>query len=105
MQSHSLYQLTKVPLATFRGNRFNIIFFDAGILYYLREAIEGFFEAGLSTGNQLLRAVEADSKITEYWSACRALGLISKFITGPFWRLLESDVTILEMNKEYGVCV
>ena len=61
LQSHSLYRLTKVSLATFQGNRFNIIFFDAGILYYLREAIEEFFEAGLSTGNQLLRAIEADS--------------------------------------------
>ena len=37
----------------------------------------------------------------EYWAACRALGLISKFVTGPFWRLLESDTSILEMNAKY----
>lgn len=101
LQSHDLYRLKKVPLASFRGNRFNIIFMDAGILYHLKQAIHDFFTTGLSTGNQLLKAVEADSKVNEYWAACRALGLINKFITGPFWRLLESDTPILEMNKKY----
>lgn len=99
LQSHDLYHLKKVPLASFRGNRFNIIFFDAGILYYLKHAIHDYFTTGLSTGNQLLKSVEADSKVNEYWAACRSLGLISKFITGPFWRLLESDTPILEMNN------
>ena len=37
----------------------------------------------------------------EYWAACRALGLVNKFITGPFWRLLESNTPILEMNEKY----
>ena len=88
-------------MASFRGNRFNIIFFDAGILYYLKRAIHDFFATRLSTGNQLLKAVEADSKVDEYWAKCRALGLINKFVTGPFWRLLESDTPILEMNEKY----
>lgn len=101
LQSHDQYHLKKVPLASFRGNRFNIIFFDAGILYYLKLAIHDFFVTGLSTGNQLLKAVEADSNVAEYWAACRALGLINKFVTGPFWRLLESDTPILEMNAKY----
>ena len=100
-QTHSEYHLKKVPLASFRGNRFNIIFLDAGILYYLKQAIDDFFDTGLSTGNQLLKAVEADSKVKEYWAVCRALGLVNKIVTGPFWRLLESDVPILEMNKKY----
>ena len=101
LQSHNEYHLKKVPLASFRGNRFNIIFLDAGILYFLRKAIDDFFNTGLSTGNQLLKAVEADSKIDEYWAICKALGLISKIVTGPFWRLLESPLPILEMNKQY----
>ena len=31
----------------------------------------------------------------------QSLGLISKFVTGPFWRLLESETPILEMNVKY----
>ena len=50
---------------------------------------------------QLLKAVEADAKVEEFWAACRALGLISKFVTGPFWRILESETPILEMNVKY----
>ena len=80
LQSHDLYRLKKVP--------FNVIFFDGGILYYLKQAICDSFETGISTGNQLLKAVEADSKVHGYWAACRALGLINKFVTGPFCRLL-----------------
>ena len=63
---------------------------DAGVLYFLRKAIDDFFDTGLSTGNQLLKAVEADSNVNAYWATCNALGLISKIVTGPFWRLLES---------------
>ena len=101
LQSHSLYHLRTVPLASFRGNRFNILFYNGGILYYLRQAVIDFFETGLSTGNQLLKAVEADSKVEEYWAAFRALGLISKIVPGTFWRLLKSETLILEMNVKY----
>jgi len=77
------------------------MFLDAGILYYLKKAIHDFFNTGLSTGNQLLKAVKTDSKVDEYWVVCNALGIVNKIITGPFWRLLESDVHILEMNEKY----
>ena len=29
------------------------------------------------------------------------LGLINKFVTGPLWRLLESAINILDINKRY----
>ncbi len=75
------------------------MFYDAGILYYLKEAVNEFFKTGLSTGNQLLKSVEADSTVEEFWAACRSLGLINKFVTGPFW---ESDNhSILDMNEKY----
>ena len=82
VQAH--YSMKRLPLASFRGNRFNILFYDAGALYHLQSAIkEFFFASGLSTDNKLLKAVEADSKVSEFWAGCRALGLVSKFVTGP----------------------
>ena len=63
----SVYHLKKVPLASFHGNRFNILFYDAGMIYYLKQAIQDFFETGISTGNQLLKAVEADSKVDVFF--------------------------------------
>ena len=37
----------------------------------------------------LIQALQADVKVPEFWAGCRALGLVNKFVTGPFWRLLE----------------
>lgn len=31
------------PLATFKGNRFNIIFYDAGALFYIADLVKSFF--------------------------------------------------------------
>ena len=38
-----------------------------------------FFASSLSTDNKLLKVVEADSKVSEFWAGCRALGLVSTF--------------------------
>ena len=54
------------------------------------------------TPNQLLRAVLVDIQVPEYIAGCKALGLISKIITGPLWRVLEfNHISILDMNERY----
>ncbi|CAC5383514.1 unnamed protein product [Mytilus coruscus] len=53
------------------------------------------------TNNGLLRAVSLDIKEDLYLAGCKSFGLISKLITGPLWRLLESPGHILEINKFY----
>ena len=89
------------PLITFRGNRFNVLFHNAGALYYIAPLAMEFLEAWGAV-NQLLRAVIADLKVPQYIAGCRALGLVSKCVTGPLWRLLESpDVSILDMSHWY----
>ena len=95
------YHTKRVPLASFCGNRFNILFHNGGALYFLWSAIKEFFAQELATNNLLIQALQADVKVPEFWAGCRALGLVNKFVTGPFWRLLESEVTITEMNNSY----
>ena len=51
--------------------------------------------------NKQLKTVYPDLQIKSYLCGCRALGLINKFVTGPLWRLLESGIHILDMNKHY----
>ena len=51
--------------------------------------------------NKLLKAVHSDLQIKSYLCGCRAFGLMNKFVTGPLWRLPESDIHILDMNKHY----
>ena len=49
--------------------------------------------------NGLLKAVEADLNEPFYIASCKALGLISKFITTPLWTKLEDkEIHILDMS-------
>ena len=94
----------KNPLATFRGNRFNILFYDAGVVYYLSPLIKSFFTQVWQTPNQLLKAIMTDIEVSEYLAGCRALGLVNKIITAPLWRVMESDsrdTSILDMNRRF----
>ena len=91
---------SNVPFIPFKGNRFNVLFCNGGILYFLYNHLKHFFES-VKDENKLLKAVHSDLQIKSYLCGCRALGLINKFVTGPLWRLLESGIHILDMNKQY----
>ena len=94
--------LPKNPLESFRGNRFNILFYDAGAVFHISPLIEKFFTEVWQTPNQLLRAVFSDVKVPEYRAGCKALGLVNKIVTGPLWRVLETqDISILDMNEKF----
>ena len=71
------YHTKRVPLASFRGNRFNILFHNGGALYFLRSTIKQFFAQELATNNLLIQALQADVKVPEFWAGCRALGLVN----------------------------
>ena len=90
------------PIAKFQGNRFNIIFYNAAGVYFLRNDLIQYLEELHHTRlNQLLQTVLRDLKTSEFIIGCRSLGIISKCITGPLWRLLESSKTMSEIGKVY----
>ena len=92
--------LTSVPFIPFKGNRFNILFYNGGIAFYMYEHCLRFFE-GVKDDNKLLNAVYHDMQVPPYIAGCSALGLVNKYVTGPLWRLLESGIHILDMNTHY----
>ena len=91
---------SNVPFIPFKGNRFNVLFYNGGILYFLYNHLKHFFES-VKDENKLLKAVYSDLQIKSYLCGCKALGLINKFVTGPLGRLLESGIHIFHMNKHY----
>ena len=53
--------------------------------------------------NRLLQAVLSDLKVSQYVAGVKALGIIDKVVTGPFWRYIESSsVSILKMSETYS---
>ena len=79
---------------------FNVLFYYDGIIYFFYNHLKLFFES-VKDKNKLLKAVHSDLQTKSYLCGCRALGLINKFALGPLWRLLESGIHILDMNKHY----
>ena len=55
------------------------------------------------TPNRLLQAVLEDVTNPINIAGSKALGLIDKHITGPLWRILESDVHVLDVPKYYSI--
>ena len=87
-----------VRLTKFKGNRFNVVFWNAACVYFHHNHFMEFFRVH-GTPNKLLRAVKEDLQETINMAGIRALGIMDKLITGPFWRLCESVENILDLNK------
>ena len=88
-----------IPLARFVGNWFNILFHNAGGVYFLRDFITEFNDKAFGTPNRLHVAVREDIAVDIYSAASRALGIIDKLVTGPLWRkLADPSTSICEMS-------
>ena len=86
---------------SFRGNRFNIIFLMGEIAYYHQNHITDFFQNVHGANNFLQKATLSLSLSSVVIAGCKVLGLISKIITGPLWRLIEQNQHVLNMNAHY----
>lgn len=90
--------ISKIPLASFVGNRFNILFYDAAGIFYLKSHMIDY----LVNSHRLLQFVLRDLKSPFIIAGCKALGIVDKLITGPFWRHLQtSSVSVLGMSDTY----
>ena len=97
--SHFAVHLRNSPvkLASFRGNRFNISFWNAACVLFHQRHFMSFFDI-YGTPNNLLQAVQEDLNEIKNIAGCRALGVIDKLVTGPYWRKCETVENILDLN-------
>lgn len=82
-----------------------MIFLEGQAIYYHKEDICHFLEHVHGTSNDLLKAVLLDCKEDLYMAGTKSLSYISKFITAPLWRLIESPGHILDMNENFNTLV
>lgn len=86
-------------------HRFNMIFLEGQAVYYHKEDICHFLEHVHGTSNDLLKAGLFDCKEDLYMAGTKSPPYISKFITSPLWRLIESPGHILDMNENFNTLV
>ena len=95
--------INKIPLASFVGNSFNILFYDAAGVFFLKQHMFDYLSQSHDTSlNHLIQAVLADLHSSHLVTGCRALGIVDKLISGLLWRYLQlSNVSILDMSQVY----
>ena len=96
-QSYLHEQGKKLQLMSYIGNRLNVQFYNGGAIYFHREDIKSFLK-GWPNPNNLLKAVSEDMENKVHLAELRALGIIDKLITGPFWRIVNQADNILDLN-------
>ena len=93
-------------LVDFRHNRFNILFYDGAVAYHLASDMHAFITSVHGTSNSLLKAVMLDAVEPVCLAGARTLGLLSKTITSPLWRVLEDDsILISDIGCFYGATI
>ncbi|XP_033730479.1 uncharacterized protein LOC117319875 [Pecten maximus] len=95
----------KNHILRFKHNRFNMVFLIGQAVYYHSQDIQEFLGNVHGTSNDLLKAVLLDAKETLFLAGAKVLGLVSKFITAPLWRLIEAPGHILDMNMHFETLV
>ena len=87
-------------LANFKGNRFNILFYNAGVAFLVRKIVQEFVKA---TGGdrRLNQSIADDLAEVVFIAELKVLGLIGKTITSPFWRVLEEKGHISALSEVY----
>lgn len=90
-----------VPLRSYRGTRFNILFYNSACVFFLHKKIRDFLET-TDNRNRLLLSILHDLKTPEFIAGIKALGLLCKLVTSPLWSVLEDiTVSILDLNDKY----
>ena len=93
----------KNMLVDFRHHRFNILFYDGAVAFYLAREINDFITKVHGPTNSLLRAVQLDSAEASCQAGARALGLLAKNLTSSLWRTLEDPtVHIADIGEYYS---
>lgn len=86
-----------------RGNRFNLLFYNAAGTYFLAPFLIDYIQNSKTTlnftVNYIFKALQNDHVL----AICRALGIISKIITQPYYeRSADENTTALSMGNVYN---
>jgi hypothetical protein len=94
--------INNVPIMNYRGNRVNTIFHNAAETFYISKHLINYITSSKSTLIYTQHFILAVLKNDYVTSICRALGIISKKVTWPYWRCaVDSDRNALNMGSIY----
>ena len=84
-----------------RGKRFDIIFPIGEIVFYHKDTIRTVVKDVHGANNSLQLMILCLLQKPHLIAACKVLGLVSKLIPAPFWRIVEQNINFLDMNAYF----
>ena len=98
----SLLATEKIPIMNFRGNRFNLLFYNAAGSYILKQHIIHYLTSSKSSLNYVQHFILKALQNNTVLSILRSLGIICKLVTEPYWKFVEMEsVSAIEMGPVY----
>jgi aubergine-like protein len=88
-------------IGSYRSNRFNNFFECASALHHHRQSIEDFFSNYRQNPNLKLRSVLADCQCDKIDALLTAVGILHYAVTGPYWKLITSQVEYLDLHQYF----
>lgn len=73
----------------------------AEFAFYHKDHVLEFLQTVHGANNFVQKATLQLRKSAIVLAECKVLGLISKLVTGPLWRVIENSKHVLEMNNYY----
>ena len=89
---------SKVLYHRWVGSRFHVYFLDAGLIYFYRNTMKDFFQSVKTPTNPLPKAIHEWLSSESLDPVLRALGLVGKFVTGPWMRFIPTLKCNLDLN-------
>lgn len=86
-------------LINIEHDRLNTLFHQAAAVFHHQHHIRDFLSS-LPDPNNLLKTLIFDLDEKAYIAGVRALGILDKIMTGPYWRMLENAENILSINTD-----
>ncbi|CAC5413893.1 unnamed protein product [Mytilus coruscus] len=89
------------PIEKMRGIRFNVQFNNAGGIFFLKDVILKYLLQSKMALNYTQQLIVDSLQNRTLICICQALGMISKTITGPYWKAASDKNTPIEMGYMY----
>jgi hypothetical protein len=94
-------ELNVPSIPSFLGHRFNILFLLAARIFQVRSLLIEFC-TDYESINPTLATISPRLRDPFVVAQLKVLGLLDKCVTGPLWRLSESDIHILDMADQFS---
>ncbi|XP_061186880.1 uncharacterized protein LOC133195007 [Saccostrea echinata] len=91
----------KVPLMDTRGNRFNLCFYNAAGAFFIHKLLLQYLLSSKSSFNFVMNAIVSALQSKLFLTILRALGIICKFLTEPYWKKTLEVSSIANMSTVY----